>query len=240
MSTKLLLLVIMILIVIMCLPQSGQAQPRGWERFYEEELDYYVQFGLENGMNVSWAHRFKNDYYIRYGADVGITESSTDDKYFDPDTTRFKYYTGDTYSVTMHADFIKPVKPYEAVRLYIGAGPFVGYSWNNNEQATPVDPSLGFPSEKNIRETKTLRVGARALVGGEYALNSRLSFFAEASLDGYAYWSKLENSYDNVVYNSDSDTYSYESTGSVSEGVQFRLDTSGVRIGVTFRYGKDK
>ena len=230
----------LVIILLVCsftgMTQEVSAQPRGWERFYEESLDYYVQFGLENGMNVSWAHRFKDDYFIRYGADLYLDEESTDSKYVYPDTTKFESSTVDYYRITLHTDFIKPVKPYEAVRLYVGAGPFVRYYWGNSEDVRPVDPSYGLPNLIDSHESTYLRIGIRGLVGGEYALNSRLSFFAEASLDGFGELTEYELSDDRL--NNNYPDSEIENQTTVEESWSFGLDVSSVRIGVTLRYGK--
>ncbi|HEX05052.1 MAG TPA: hypothetical protein ENH10_07860 [Bacteroidetes bacterium] len=218
--------------------QTVQAQPRGWERYYEKDLNHFVQFGLENGMNLSWGHRFGETDYLRYGLDIRISDSTIDDKSINPDTTTWNYFESEYYNFTIHLDYLKPVFPYEAVRLYIGAGPLLGFSFDNSEEIDPVDPDLGLANESYINKSTQWQLGARALIGGEYALNSRLSFYVEASLDAYRRWTKYEYKYRRLDRDFGPDNWYLVNYGSESEHEQWVLDLSNVTIGVTFRYGK--
>ncbi len=224
--------------IVLLQPVPAQSQNRGWERFYEENLDHFVQFGLENGVNLAWAHRFQETNFLRYGLDLRLEDGTRDDKWVRPDTTTWQNESTDQFNIRLHVDYLKPVYPYEAVRLYIGAGPLFGLTWSNDEFSEPVDPNLGLPNEKRTSEYQSWEMGARALVGGEYALNSRLSFFAEVSFDVVHIWSKSEQKRNDLRYDANSDSYSMEYSVYTVENKDWDIDMSNVMIGVTFRYGE--
>ncbi len=229
--------IIVLLLLVMALPVSSGLFEDD-EEYYSDDHPNMIQFGLDETVTLAWAHRAFGEYLIRYGVDLNYWGSDEEitRTYADPDTTLFDAGSGHDYYTSLHVDFIKPFEPYKQVRVYVGGGPF--FSWGDHETRDKVliDQDYNLPDYFAKYTTQTSRVGARALVGGEFAINQRVGVFFETGIKAYQEWKAYNNYEKQPLFDPVAQSYYYADHKREYDYSRWNVNMDNVMIGITFRY----
>lgn len=204
------------------------------ETIVDSSNEYYnhaIQFYIVNQVIVAYKYHFTEYSALRFT--INATGLFSDE---DMDIREFRELTTDTLTYyvdektiisdqffELKAQYLYHFEIHNIVRLFLGCGPFVNYSFEQYERQTEAYYKNSNEIHSNYYKINEniWNVGISILAGLEVIVYKNISFFTEYEATIYRGWHNIDN-YRAINYHSD-ENYSINSWGYNLEGLRIGI-----------------